>query len=218
MPLGFGRPYKTEEPGFRSAMPWNPEQREPIMFLSNWSSLWRILVVGTFAYAAMIIFLRLSGKRTLSKMNAFDMIVTVALGSTLASALLDKNVVLLDGLLAFAVLIGLQFTITWLSVRSSTFSRLIKAEPTLLFYKGGFLREAMKRERVIEDEILAAVRDRGIENLADVEAVVFETEGALTVVRVSETSGQSALQNVTGFSRVNPGPLRPDSADHSDHT
>ena len=50
----------------------------------------------------LVIFLRLSGKRTLSKMNAFDLVVTVALGSTLATVLLTKDVALADGALAFA--------------------------------------------------------------------------------------------------------------------
>jgi len=166
------------------------------MFFSSWTSLGRIALVGTLAYLALVILLRVSGKRTLSKMNAFDMVVTVALGSSLSSALLDKNVALLDGVTAFAVLIGLQFAITWLSVRSSEIGRLVKAEPALLLYRGEFLPGALKRERVVKDEVLAAVRGQGVENLADVEAVVLETQGELTVIRPSEAQGESSLQNV----------------------
>ena len=60
-------------------------------------------------------------------MNAFDLIVTVALGSTLATVLLTKSVALADGLLAFALLIFLQFALTWLSVRFKPISQLLKA-------------------------------------------------------------------------------------------
>jgi uncharacterized membrane protein YcaP (DUF421 family) len=89
------------------------------MLFQNWTGLWRVLVVGALAYCALVFLLRVSGKRTLSKMNAFDFVVTVALGSTLAAVFLSKNVALAEGVLAFALLIGLQFVITWLSVRSA---------------------------------------------------------------------------------------------------
>lgn len=82
------------------------------MLFSGWDSLLRILVVGVLAYVALVVFLRVSGKRTLSKMNAFDLVVTVALGSTLATVLLDKDVALAEGASAFALLIGLQFAVT----------------------------------------------------------------------------------------------------------
>ncbi len=109
------------------------------MFFDSWSGLGRVLIVGVFAYGALVLILRVSGKRTLSKMNAFDFVVTIALGSTLATILLSKDVALAEGLLALALLIGLQFVITWLSVRSPTVNRLVKAEPALLFHRGHFL-------------------------------------------------------------------------------
>ena len=84
----------------------------------------------------LLLLLRVSGKRTLTKMNAFDLVVTVALGSTLATVLLTKSVALAEGLTAFMLLIFLQFVLTWLSVRSRAVSRLVKSEPTLLVYQG----------------------------------------------------------------------------------
>lgn len=166
------------------------------MLFSDWRSLERVAVVGVLAYATLVVLLRLSGKRTLSKMNAFDLIVTIALGSTLASVILSKSVALLDGALAFALLIFLQFAITWLSVRSKTVGRLVKAEPTLLVHRGDLLPRAMKRERVVEAEILAAVRQQGIASLAEVEAVVLETDGSFSVIRRSSSGEASALDGV----------------------
>ena len=84
----------------------------------------------------VLLLLRVSGKRTLTKMNAFDLVVTVALGSTLATVLLTKSVAQAEGLTAFVLLIFLQFVLTWLSVRSRAVSRLVKSEPTLLVYQG----------------------------------------------------------------------------------
>ncbi|RZK27105.1 MAG: DUF421 domain-containing protein, partial [Hymenobacter sp.] len=152
------------------------------IFFTSWTSLLRTLIISVLAYAGLILMLRISGKRTLSKMNAFDLIVTVALGSTLATVLLSKGVALADGLLAFALLIGLQFGITWLSVRSKAVSRLVKASPTLLVYQGQYLPGAMRAERITEGEILSSLRERGIGTLAEAAAVVLENDGTLNAL------------------------------------
>jgi uncharacterized membrane protein YcaP (DUF421 family) len=153
------------------------------MFFNEWYGIYRVLIVGTLAYVALVVLLRVSGKRTLSKMNAFDLIVTVALGSTLATVLLSKGVALAEGIVAFSLLIGLQYLITWCSVRSRTVENLVKAEPSLLFYNGAFVPGMLRRQRVTESEVQAAVRQQGCRDLSQVAAVVLETDGSLTVLK-----------------------------------
>ncbi len=99
------------------------------MFFNGWMTLARTGIVGLAAYAPLVVLLRVAGKRSLSKMNAFDFVVTVALGSTLATVLLSKDVALAEGALAFALLLFLQFGITWLAVRSQIVSHLVKSNP-----------------------------------------------------------------------------------------
>jgi len=169
------------------------------MFFQDWAGLIRTALVGVLAYLALVVVLRVSGKRTLSKMNAFDLVVTVALGSTLATILLSEDVALAEGLVAFALLIGMQFMIAWLSVRSATISRLVKAEPRLLVYQGKLLYNALRAERVVEAEVLAAVRQQGIASLEAVEAVVLETDGSFSVVQRSERARPAALRGVSGY-------------------
>ncbi len=169
------------------------------MFFDHWVSLLRVLIVGALAYAALVLMLRVSGKRTLSKMNAFDLIVTVALGSTLASLLLSKTVALAEGILALALLIGLQFVVAWFSVRSKTFSHLVKATPRLLFFNGQFMETEMKDERVTKDEVLAAIRAGSIAELDSVGAVVLETDGSFTVLPIVTNPGRSSLQTAKGI-------------------
>ncbi len=166
------------------------------MFFDDWFGLIRILIVGVLAYAALIIFLRVSGKRTLSKWNAFDFVVTIALGSTLASVIISKDVVLIEGVIAFALLIGLQFVITRLSVKFDFIKNVVKAEPTLLFDKGEFLNETMRRQRVTESEIRAAIRSNGLAAIEDAEAVVLETDGTFSVVKKSANDSRTALKDV----------------------
>jgi uncharacterized membrane protein YcaP (DUF421 family) len=152
------------------------------MFFDSWFGLLRVVIVGSLAYIALVLLLRVSGKRTLAKMNAFDLVVTVSLGSTLATVLLSKDVVLAEGIVAFVLLIVLQFAVAWLVVRSERIERLVNAEPALLLYKGRLLHAPMRAERVTEEEVRAAIRAQGILDLATVHAVVLETDGSFTVL------------------------------------
>jgi uncharacterized membrane protein YcaP (DUF421 family) len=172
-----------------------------MFFFSGWQSLIRILAVGLLAYGALVVLLRLSGKRTLSKMNAFDLVVTVALGSTLATVLLSRDVALADGVLALALLIGLQFAITWSSVRVGWVRRIVTGEPSMLLYRGSILPESLRRARITEDEVRAAVRAEGLASLEAAEAVVLETDGSLSVVHRSEQEFSSSLTGVRGVTR-----------------
>jgi uncharacterized membrane protein YcaP (DUF421 family) len=166
------------------------------MLFSGWESLFRTLIVGVLAYGVLVTFLRISGNRTLSKLNAFDLIVTVALGSTLATVLLSKDVALLDGALAFALLIGIQFAVTWSSVRARWVRQLVTGEPLMLLCHGRFLPAALRRARVTEDEVRAAVRAAGLASLDEAEAVILETDGSLSVVRQGAGGNRPSLEGV----------------------
>lgn len=153
------------------------------MLFNGWLSVEQTVVAGILAYAALIVLLRVSGKRTLSKMNAFDPVVTVSLGSILASTLLSKTVSVADGIAAFTTLIVLQYAVAWISVRSAVVRKIFKAEPRLLAYQGGMLEAAMQDERITQAAILSALREHGYADLSDVEAVVLESNGTLSVVK-----------------------------------
>lgn len=152
------------------------------MWFSDWMSLARIAIVSLSGYAALVLILRVSGKRTLTKMSAFDLVVTVALGSTLATSILSKDVSIAEGALAFAMLVLLQYAVAWVATRSPTFSHVLKSEPTLVFYRGEFRRSALRRERLTEGEVRSAVREHGVAAMEEVEAVVLEASGDLSVI------------------------------------
>jgi uncharacterized membrane protein YcaP (DUF421 family) len=157
-------------------------------------------VVGVLAYAGLVVLLRFSDKRTLSKLNAFDRVVTVAPGSTLTTVLLSEDVALAEGALAFALLVGLQLAITWLSVRSRCVSDPVKSEPTLLFFRGRCLAEALRRERVTEPEVRAAVRGQGIADMGAVEAIVLETAGSISELPGDGPQATGSLEDVANWS------------------
>jgi uncharacterized membrane protein YcaP (DUF421 family) len=167
-----------------------------MIFFDNWEVLFRTGAIGIMAYASLIFLLRISGRRTLSKMNAFDLVVTVSLGSTLATILLNKDVTLAQGALAFALLIGMQFAVTWSSVRASWVRKIVTGEPALLMYQGELLPSTLRITRVTEDEIMAAVRSAGLETMNKIEAVVLETDGSFSVVQRQGSAGKSSLDGV----------------------
>jgi uncharacterized membrane protein YcaP (DUF421 family) len=168
-------------------------------FFDSWESLLRTFTITVLAYIAMILLLRSSGKRTLSKMNAFDFIVTVALGSALAAVALNKNVALVDGVLAFFLLIFLQYVITWLSVRYKSVKHFITSKPTLLLYKGELLDDALKRERVTIEEINSAARNGGQEDLSKIDVMILESTGEITVISKMQSDSPNALKDAENF-------------------
>lgn len=159
---------------------------QPAWF-DDWAGLLRVVLVGLSAYVALVVMLRVAGKRSLAKLNAFDLVVTVALGSTLASVLLSSSVALAEGLTAMALLLTMQFVVAWSAARSHTVKRLISSEPTLV-YRDGLLPAAMKRERVTTEELRQAARSEGYADLDAVGAIVLESDGTLSVLETQPVS------------------------------
>lgn len=152
------------------------------LFYQGWSGMVRTVIVGMMAYVVLVLFLRISGKRTLAKLNAFDLVVTVALGSTLSAILLQESIALSEGAVALGLLIALQFLVTWVSVRSHVAAKIVRSEPTLLVRSGQLCPDAMHKQRVTEDEILSSVRSNGGQSLQDVDAVVLESDGSMSII------------------------------------
>ena len=154
---------------------------DPIFF-RGWQPIVRLLIVGVVMYVALVVFLRISGSRTLSTMSAFDFIVTVAIGSVFGRALTARRIRLAEAVAAFALLIVLQYVVTRLKVRWPFLGRVVTNPPVLLYFRGEFLRDAMRRERVTESELVTAARKNDFSSLQEVEAVVLESSGEFSVL------------------------------------
>jgi uncharacterized membrane protein YcaP (DUF421 family) len=153
---------------------------------SFWIDYAMVPAVALAAYAWLIFVLRVTGKRTLSKLNAFDFSITVAFGSALATIIIDQNTGILRGCLALAVLALLQYVVTKLSLWSKLFRTVVRSRPTLLVENGRVFPKAMSYERVTRDEIAEAVRNHGYGQLDAVGVVVLETDGSFSVIKKAE--------------------------------
>jgi uncharacterized membrane protein YcaP (DUF421 family) len=166
------------------------------MFFDDMTAILRVLVISVAAYATLILVLRIAGKRSLAKLNAFDLVVTVALGSTLATVLLTKDVALAEGVLAFAMLAGLQYAVALASVHWGWFKRLVRSEPRQLVEDGRFNEAAITAERVTRGEVEQAIRNHGIGRIEEVAAVVLETDGSFSVIPKGVEAELTALRSV----------------------
>jgi uncharacterized membrane protein YcaP (DUF421 family) len=164
-----------------------------VMWFDSWSDVLRILLVGSCAYAVLVLLLRLSGKRTLAKLNAFDFVVTIALGSTLATIILDSRTSLVDGAVGLWLLVVLQFVVAATTARLPWLRTTMNSAPTVLLTDGEPRLDVMRRHRVGMDELCQAVRGTGTGDLASVAAVVLETDGTMSVITSSKAGNRSTL-------------------------
>jgi uncharacterized membrane protein YcaP (DUF421 family) len=183
--------------GIEAAPPgYSPEVVVASTFFDGWNDLRELTVLGLVSYVALVLVLRVSGKRTLAKLNAFDLVVTVALGSTLATSLLSSEVSVSEGVAAFALLVGAQFVVSSASVRWRAVRRSAKSEPALLVEDGRLLDRRLRVNRIAVEEVRQAVRSSGLGGLEAVAAVVLETDGTLSVIPRSALGSGSALVDV----------------------
>jgi uncharacterized membrane protein YcaP (DUF421 family) len=173
------------------------------VFFSGWDSLARVVLVGVPLYFLLLLMLRWFGKHALAKSNAYGLVVTVSLGSAVASAVLTKEVSLSDAVLAIGLLLALQYALELAGSRWESASRFLEQSPALLLKNGQMQREALRRERVSEAEVLAAIRRHGIGCVEQVGAVVLEDDGSFSVIP-DLGPAPTALSNVHDASRGGP--------------
>lgn len=153
------------------------------------------------SFIILFLFIRISGKRTLAKFNAFDFVVSVALGSTLAYMMLAM-VPLVEGTLVLLIIIGLQYFFAKLVRLSGRMEDVINASPRMLFYKGQFLEDNMRKEVITMKELFSVIRQEGVSNLEDVLAIIIEANGELSVVKKSDyVDGVSSLSDLKQIKR-----------------
>jgi len=172
------------------------------VFFSGWGPIARTAISTSVAYVILVVLLRIAGPRVLAKWYAFDLIVTVALGSTFANNVLSKDATIAQAAVGFVMLIGLQFIISWVALHWSPARVVVNAPPAMILRDGKFLDDSMRSQRVAEADIRAAVRQHGYSCVEDVGAVILEADGTFSVIGKLAGSA-SALADVPEFGGSN---------------
>lgn len=136
-------------------------------------------------YFAVILFTRIAGKRSFSKMSSFDFAMTIAIGSIIGSTLLLASVNLSTGIVGLASVFLLQQLFAYLR-RYPSFGKLVENKPFLLMQGSEVLEDNLKRARVTKGDLRAKLREANVIRLSQVKAVVFETTGDISVLHTQE--------------------------------
>ena len=156
----------------------------------------RIVVVGVTAYLAIVLILRVSGKRTLASMSAFDFVIAVAVGAVFGRTLTTKDLSISEAVTAFILLAVLQFIFAYFEGKSKVFKKIFNTSPTLLFYDGKFIEKNLHKERLDESKVLSAVRKKGFGSMDDVAAVILEIDAQLSVIGKSKEGKSSTFKEL----------------------
>jgi uncharacterized membrane protein YcaP (DUF421 family) len=155
---------------------------EPVFILDDWNAVLRIVLVGTLGYVWLVLLLRGTGPRTIAKMTPFDFVITVTLGSAFGRVLTAQEVGVVEATVTFALLVVLQWGFAFARAQSRWAARLLDVNPTLIAYRGQPVDRALRRHRLTESDVHNAVRESGRGSLADVEAVILQSDGNFTVI------------------------------------
>lgn len=154
-------------------------------FSINWESMAVISINAIGIYLVVIVFTRLAGKRSFSKMSSFDFAMTVAIGSMIASTVLSKTVTLAMGIVGMIFIYGLQIAVASLRKYKGV-SNLVDNTPLMLMDGRNILQENLIKAKVTEGDLRSKLREANVLNLSQVRAVVFEATGDISVLHSSK--------------------------------
>lgn len=159
-------------------------------FASSWSTVGFVALSTLAMYASLLIGIRVAGRRTLAQLSAFDAVITIALGSMMATTVLSPSPTFVQGVTAVSTLLVLQVGLGVLRRRVGWVRRAVEFEPVVLVEHGSQRdRSGVLGSQITEDELRSALRTRGIFDLADVELCILEPTGEISALRVRSDAG-----------------------------
>lgn len=134
-------------------------------------------------YLAVLILMRLRGKRHLGQLEAFDFVLLLIVSEATQQAMLGDDFSVTNGVLVVAVLLSVDQIFELIKQRSAGFRRFASGAPTLLMDDGDLLPDRMRAEGIDEDDILQSGRmSQGLESLDQMKYVVLERNGTISVI------------------------------------
>ncbi|MDX6514503.1 MAG: hypothetical protein QOH73_169 [Gaiellaceae bacterium] len=144
-------------------------------------------------YLALLLLLRVGGKRQLAQMNTFDLIVLLLLSNVVQNAVIGNDNSLVGGLLGAAVLVAANYLIVRATFLHALVTRILQGSPTTLVHNGQVDDRALRHELITRAELDAVLRRQGVDGLGAVEEVVIEPEGSISATQKPQPSLQDVL-------------------------
>ena len=146
---------------------------------------WELFLRGTAVYWFLFVLFRFVLRRDAGSIAIADIMLLVLIADASQNAMSGGYETLADGAVVVLSLAGWNYLLDWVSYRNATMRRLLQPSPLMLVRNGQPLRANLKREMVTMDELMASIRQQGIDELAAVKSARMEADGRITVVRVA---------------------------------
>ena len=159
------------------------------------SNYFEIILRSVSVYFFMIIALRIFGKKELSQLNTTDAILILLISNAVQNAMVGSNVSLEGGLVAALVLFTANFIVKKIIFKNPKIKSLIESDPEILIKDGIVDNVKMKEQEVSFDELEEAVREHGVEKIAEVKLAVLEVDGNISVISMDKDN------SLTSFTR-----------------
>ena len=141
-----------------------------------------VLIRSIILYISLLISLRVMGKGEIAEMNSFDLVITFLLAEVASIPMENNNIPILYGIASITALTFMQTFISYFALKNKKMRNLLSGKPSILINKGKIDYEQLKKERISIYEILEQLRIQGYFNLKDVQYVILETSGDLSIV------------------------------------
>lgn len=155
-------------------------------FAIEWQQVAGICLSALGFYLGLMLFTRLMGLRSFSKLSSHDFAMTVGVGSILASTILSDSPSLLQGLFAVAVLFVMQALVSIIRRRIKSMKALIDNQPIIIMGHGSYFESNLKEAKLSRSDVQEVLRKNGIKSKTEVFAVIMETTGDLSVIKHNE--------------------------------
>lgn len=159
----------------------------------EWQQVVGIAITALGLYLALILFTRVMGLRSFSKLSSYDFAMTVAIGSVLASTILTDSPSLSQGLIAVAVLFLIQGTISLIRRKVKPLKSLIDNQAIILMAHGEYFCDNLEEANLTKSDVQEVLRKNGLKSKSEVFAVIMETTGDMSVIKNDKTTPDWSL-------------------------
>ncbi len=154
------------------------------------NTLLRSIVV----YAAVVIALRLAGKRHVGQLSIVDFVLVLLVSNAVQNSMVGPDTSLAGGLVAAVTLILVNLFLTRIVLKNAKVGTFVEGEPSLLVRNGQILDDHLAREGIRPQELEAAIREHGFDDVRQCRSVIEEIDGSISVVPFEPDGSQKPLQ------------------------